>query len=81
MHFNIAPPRLLESSKNLGWDILWSILAHKWVLEKVVKVTIKENKVIVIENVNIKIYIEVNLEEKIEREKVKNKLRVQIHEF
>ena len=46
-----------------------------------VKVTIKENKVIVIENVNIKIYIEVNLEEKIEREKVKNKLRVQIHEF
>ena len=39
--------KLLESSKNSGMkgsDVLLSILARKKILEKVVKVTIKENE-------------------------------------
>ena len=42
----MTPPKLLENSKNSGIkdsDILWSILMRKKILEKVVKVTIKEN--------------------------------------
>ena len=43
----IAPPKLLESSKNFrikGFDILWSILARKKILYKTVNVTAKENE-------------------------------------
>ena len=43
----IAPPKLLESWKNSGIkgsDFLWSILARKKMLEKAVKVTVKENE-------------------------------------
>ena len=39
--------KLLESSKNSGIkgsDFFWSIFAHKKILEKLVKVTVKENE-------------------------------------
>ena len=41
----IAPPKFLESSQNTkGSDTLWSIIASKKILEKVVKVLIIENE-------------------------------------
>ena len=44
-HYCIAPPKLLEISKNLkSSDILGSILTHRKMLYKVVKFTIKENE-------------------------------------
>ena len=52
-----------------GSDILWSILASKKILDKVVKVTVKENGQEIKRNINWKylhnkIYIEENLMEK-----------------
>ena len=73
----MATLKLLESSKNFsvkGSDILWSILACKKVLEKVVKVLVKEKEqeikitFKVFENVtwrylDTKMYIEENLKD------------------
>ena len=72
-HTFIAPPKLLESSENIkGSDILWSILALKKILEKVLKVTANKKSNVplkVLDNVackhlDTKIYTEENLEEK-----------------
>ena len=44
-HSIITPPKFLESSQNTkGSDTLWSIIASKKILEKVVKVMIIENE-------------------------------------